>query len=394
MILRAGSLKSGELEGLKFIVAGGGFYGSVMAERIASDMGERVVVVEKRTHVGGNSYSEKDPETGIERHKYGSHIFHTGNAKVWEYVNRFCRFNGYRHRVAAAYKGRLYPWPIDLDTINGFYGTNMSAAEAERFLRAEGAVGDIPAPRNLEEQAVSMMGRRLYEVFVEGYTSKQWDRHPADLPPDAIKRLPVRFSRSAGYFSDKWQGVPEEGYGELFRNMLSHPKIQVYPGTDFFEIRELIPASCRIIYTGPVDEYFGYMFGRLGWRSLVFEEQVIAAENFQGMAVVNYPEISVPFTRIHEFRHLHAGTPAPAGKTLIAREYPADRAAGREPLYPVNAAADKEIYARYSVRGRLESGTIFGGRLGGYRYLDMDQAVAEALETYELRIRKADRAYG
>lgn len=375
--------------GLQYLVVGSGFYGSVMAERIARDKGLRVVVLEKRGHIGGNCYSENDPGTGIEWHCYGSHIFHTGDEQVWAYLNRFCSFNSYRHKVLTRRGGRTYTMPIDLDTINAFYGTEMTAGEAGLFIRREAAGEAVPVPANLEQQAVSMYGRPLYEAFIKGYTAKQWGRHPKDLPPEIIARLPPRFDRQPAYFNDPRQGIPREGYGKLFENLLSHPKIDTYLNTDFFDLRRRLPAGCRIIYTGPVDRYFDHACGTLDWRSLRFEKETFKAGDFQGTAVVNYAEESVPFTRIHEFRHFHEERAYPADRTLLAREYPCECAAGREPYYPVNTAGDREVLARYAARIRADGRLIPGGRLGTYRYLNMDQCVASALEVYEREIKNA-----
>ena len=376
-------------EGLKYLVVGSGFYGSVMAERIAADKGGRVVVLEKRGHIGGNSWSENDPETGIEWHRYGSHIFHTGDEQVWAYLNRFCAFNGYRHKVRARCGRRSYALPVNLDTINSFYGTALTPDEAEAFMRGEAAKERFAVPANLEEKAVSVFGRPLYETLIKGYTKKHWGLHPKELPPETIGRLPLRFDRGTDYFGDPRQGIPLEGYGKLFSNLLAHPGIDVYLNTDFFDVKDRLPEDCRVIYTGPMDQYFGCEYGTLGWRSLRLEKEALPAGDYQGTAVVNYSDESVPFTRIHEFRHFHAERAYPADRTLIAREYPCECGPGREPYYPVNTGADRELLARYAARAKADGRLLLGGRLGTYSYLDMDQCVASALAAYEKEVKNA-----
>jgi UDP-galactopyranose mutase len=373
-------------EGLEYLVVGSGMFGTVIAELIARDKGRRVVVLEKRGCVGGNCHSANDPETGIECHSYGSHIFHTSNEDVWKYVNRFCLFNNYRHRVLTRYRNRVYPMPINLGTINSFYGMDMDPVEAEAFIREEIAKEHIGKPANLEEKAVSLIGRALYEAFIKGYTSKQWGHPPKDLPSDAVERLPMRFGYKSDYFDDRWQGIPLGGYGKLFENLLDHPNIEVFLNTDFFDVRRLVPSTCTVVYTGPVDRYFGYMHGTLSWRSLSFEKEALSVGNFQGTTVMNYAEESVPFTRIHEFRHFHEERDYPANRTVIVREYPRVWDTDRDPYYPVNTAQDRKILARYNAECAKEDRLILGGRLGTYRYIDMDQAVDSALRIYEQKI--------
>lgn len=376
-----------DLNGLKYLVVGAGFFGAVIAERIAADLGERVLVVEKRPHIGGNSYSEDDPETGIECHLYGSHIFHTSDEAVWRYINRFAGFNAYRHKVLTRYGDRVYLMPINLATINSFYGLDLSPTEAEAFIREEIAKERIADPKNLEEKAVSLVGRPLYEAFVKGYTLKQWETDPRELPADIITRLPFRFSYKGDYFNDPWQGIPLVGYAALFRNLLSHPNIEVRLDTDFFAIRHLVPEGCRVVFTGPVDRFFDYRFGTLAWRGLRFEKEVVAVGDFQGTSVMNYAESSVPFTRIHEFRHYHDERTYPADKTVIFREFSLTARQGQDPYYPVNTKADRETYALYQAAAAALPGVTFGGRLGNYLYLDMDKTIAAALKTYREQFR-------
>jgi UDP-galactopyranose mutase len=379
--------RSAVFEGLDYLVVGSGLFGSVIAERIAHGEGRRVVILEKRDHVGGNAHSAVDPQTGIECHSYGSHIFHTGDRGVWEYINRFCSFNHYRHRVLTRCAGRVYQLPINLATINAFYGRDMTPAEGEAFIRGEISKEKPGKPADLEEKAVSMTGRPLYEALIKGYTAKQWGRPPKELPPEVIARLPVRFDYRSDYFDDPLQGIPLEGYGALFKKLLDHPKIDVFLNTDFFEIRHLVPRTCTIIYTGPLDKYFDYKHGALRWRSLSFKKETLPTGDFQGTTVMNYAEERVPFTRIHEFRHFHGERKYPADRTVIAREYPEAWNTDKDPYYPVNTPEDRKVLARYNAESGKTGRLILGGRLGTYSYLNMDQAIAGALRAYERSIK-------
>lgn len=377
-----------DLNGLNYLVVGAGFFGTVMAERIASDLGQRVMVIDKRDHIGGNSYSAMDPETGIECHCYGSHIFHTANSNVWEYISRFSDFNSYRHKVLTRYQGRTFSMPINLSTINSLYNLDLTPAEASSFIREEAAKEGIHHPANLEEKAISLIGRPLYEAFIRGYTIKQWQTDPRDLPESIITRLPVRSGHNYDYFDDRWQGIPWDGYGKLFERMLENPLIGLQLNTDFFAIRDQVPPGCKVIYTGPIDRFFDYRFGVLGWRTLRFEQEVVQTRDFQGTTVMNYADPEVPFTRIHEFRHYHPERAEyPADRSIIFREY--SLACGREddPYYPINTARDRELYEQYRKLGEQLPNVLFGARLGTYRYLDMDKVIEQALEMYENRLK-------
>lgn len=377
-----------DFRGLKYLVVGSGFFGSVIAERIARDKNEKVLVIDKRPHIGGNSHSEIDNETGIECHTYGSHIFHASNEKVWRYINRFCTFNSYRHKVLTRYKSKIYQMPINLHTINAFYEKNLCPGEAENFMKSEIAREGIRNPVNLEEKAISLIGRPLYEALIKGYTTKQWDTDPKKLPANIITRLPVRYNYKSDYFDDPWQGIPSEGYHAIFKKMLADPNIEVHLGTDFFDVRRLIPGTCKIIYTGPIDRFFDFKFGKLGWRTLTFEKSTYHLGDYQGTAVMNYAEVSAPYTRIHEFRHYHEERKYPDDKTIIFREYSKGSGKDDEPYYPINTDEDKMILERYQNECEKNKNVIFGGRLGMYKYLDMDQTIAQALETYEKRIKR------
>lgn len=375
------------LENLKYLVVGAGFFGSVIAERIAVDKGERVVILDKRDHIGGTSFSGVDEETGIEYHKYGSHIFHTSIQEVWRYIHGFCSFNSYRHKVLTSYDKKIYPIPINLETINSFYKVNLTPAEAEEFIKREVKKENIVNPTNLEDKAISLIGRPLYEAFIKGYTIKHWGTDPRNLPANIITRLPVRFNYKSDYFDDPWQGIPSEGYGELFKKILAHRNIDLYLNTDFFDIRNLISADCCVIYTGRLDQFFDFKYGLLNWRTLRFDREIYQVPDFQGTSVMNYAEVSVPYTRTHEFKHLHEERKYPAKNTLVFREYAKDLAAGDDPYYPLNTLKDKEMLSKYRQEALKLNNVIFGGRLAEYKYLNMDQTVASALKIYNEKIK-------
>ena len=370
----------------RVVIVGAGFYGSVMAERFANDLGWDVLLLEKRGHIGGNSWSCPDPDTGIEVHAYGPHIFHTSHEGAWHYLNRFTAFNQYRHTVWARRKGKVYPLPFGLAAINLLLGQSLSPSEAREWVRGEVAREGIGEPRNLEEKALSLVGRTLYEAFVKEYTEKHWGRKAADLPAYVITRLPVRYTYDVGYYNDRWQGIPIGGYGALFRRMLAHPRIEVRLHTDFFDVRNSLPPHDLLIYTGPLDQFFDYRHGRLGWRSVRFEREVPGVPDFQGTSVMNECDGSVPWTRTHEFKHF---TPELAfDRTVIFREYSFAPGPADDLYYPVRTDADLAIRAKYTAEAAACPHVVFGGRLGAYAYLDMENTVSTALEMYDgLKVR-------
>ena len=373
----------------RYLVVGSGFSGAVLAERIAEELGEPVLVLERRDHIGGNAFSSVDEETGIECHRYGSHIFHTRHEDVWRYVLRFGAFSSYRHHVLTEYRDRVYSMPISLDTINRFYDRNLKPHEAEAFIREEAGKAGIRVPENLEEKAISLVGRPLYEAFVKGYTWKQWNRDPRELPPEIINRLPVRASYNTEYFSDPYQGIPLDGFGTLIGRMLAHPRISVRTGVDF-DAHMLEGRDAQVFYTGMIDRYFGYRLGELEWRSLRFEYETVPVADYQGVSVMNYADRDVPFTRIHEFKHYHPEREAvfTSPRTVICREYPQDFARDREAYYPVNNATNQTLYGNYLELAKKEAPQVsFCGRLGGYRYCDMDVAIKMSLDLFEQRVR-------
>lgn len=375
-----------DLTGIKYLVVGAGLFGSVMADRIARDKNERVAVIDKKPHIGGNCFSDVDKETGIEFHMYGTHIFHTSNECVWKYINEFTKFNGYRHQVLTIYRDKVYQMPINLETINTFYGINLRPFEVKAFLDAEIKKENITDPQNLEEKAISQIGRPLYEAFIKGYTEKQWQKDCKLLPMSIINRLPFRKNYDESYYFDFWQGIPFDGYTAIFDQMLHHKNIELYLNTDFFEITDRIPSSCFIIYSGNIDRFFGYRFNKLEWITLEFEKEVVNVEDYQGTAVMNYAERSVPYTRIHEPRHLHPERSYTTQKTLIIKEYP-KLDSGANPYYPVNTYENHEILQKYLDERAKHLNVIFGGRLGDYKYYDMDKVIESALDVYETKIK-------
>ncbi|WP_084129426.1 UDP-galactopyranose mutase [Demequina sp. NBRC 110055] len=365
------------------VVVGAGLFGLTVAERMAA-AGRRVTIVDRREHIGGNAYSEVDAATGIEVHRYGAHLFHTSNARVWEYVNRFTAFTDYTHRVYTTHRGEVFPMPINLGTINQFFRSAHGPDSARALISEQAAEMAGRTPANLDEQGVSLIGRPLYEAFIRGYTAKQWQTDPRELPASIISRLPVRYSYDNRYFSDTWEGLPVDGYTAWFERMVDHPLIDVRLGEDFLAADAVVGraatlGSVPVVYTGPLDLYFDYAEGDLGWRTIDFEWETLATGDFQGTSVMNYADEDVPYTRIHEFRHFHPERTYPSDRTVIAREFSRAAVRGDEPYYPVNTPADRERLEAYRALATAESGVHFGGRLGTYQYLDMHMAIASAL---------------
>ena len=368
------------------VVVGSGFFGLTIARQAADELGLRVLVIEKRAHIGGNAYSEFDPVTGIEIHKYGSHLFHTSNERVWEYVNRFTKFNNYQHKVWAKHQGQLYQMPINLDTINQFFGTKFSSEEAKEFIQGQLSEDEATNASNLEERAIALIGKPLYEAFIKGYTEKQWQTDPKLLPADVINRLPMRFTTEHRYFNDKYEGLPLNGYTAWLENMADHSNIQIRLDTDFFDIRAELDSAVPIVYTGPIDKYFDFEFATLGWRTLDFQDEVVGIGDYQGTSVVNYSDLDVAFTRIHEYRHLHPERNYQTESTFISREFSRFASSADEPYYPVNTEADRQQLSQYRELIKQENGVWFGGRLGTYQYLDMHMAIASALTLFDNEI--------
>lgn len=364
-------------------MVGSGFFGLTVAERAASQLGLDVLVLDRRSHIGGNAYSAPDPDTGIEVHVYGAHLFHTSNERVWQYVNQFTAFTGYQHRVWTTYRGRTYAMPINLATMTAYFERSMSPAEARALVAEQAAEIATSEATNLEEKAISLIGRPLYEAFIRGYTAKQWQTDPKELPAEVIARLPVRYTFDNRYFNDTYEGLPAQGYTAWLERMADHPRIEVRLETDFFDLREELRGQVPIVYTGPVDQYFDYAEGELGWRTLDFEREVLPVGDFQGTSVMNYADEDIPFTRIHEFRHFHPERDYPPDKTVIMREYSRFAERTDEPYYPINTPEDRARLLAYRDLAAGEPGVLFGGRLGTYRYLDMHMAIGSALTRFD-----------
>ena len=353
-----------------YLIVGAGLFGAVFA-RQATDSGKTCLVVERRDHIGGNIYTEE--VEGVTVHRYGAHIFHTSSREVWDYVCRFAEFNHFINTPLANYEGKLYNLPFNMHTFNQMWGVT-TPDEAKAIIAAQrGEITDTP--KNLEEQAISLVGRDIYEKLVRGYTEKQWGRSCTDLPPFIIKRLPVRYTFDNNYFNDPYQGIPKAGYTALVERLLEGVEVRL--GVDYLTCRdELNALADKVVYTGPIDAYYDYCYGALEYRSLRFEHEIPDTDNYQGVAVVNYNERQVPYTRIIEHKHFAFGK---GDKTVITREYPADWTPGAEPYYPVNDEKNQALYERYRLLAEAEDKVLFGGRLGQYRYYDMDKVVAAAL---------------
>lgn len=365
------------------LIVGAGFYGATLAERIATQLGRRVLVIDRRRHIGGNAYTERDPATGVEIYRYGPHLFHTSNEDVWNYLRGFTAFTAYRHRAFSTYRDKVYPLPINLATICQFFGKRLSPNEARGMIAEQAAELGDRQPANLEEKAISLVGRPLYEAFIKGYTAKQWQTDPRDLPAQIIARLPVRYTFDDGYFNDRFQGQPVDGYTAIFEKMLAHQFIETRLGVDFFDIKPLLPKALPVVYTGPIDRYFDHSEGELGWRTIDIDLEVMDTPDHQGTAIMNYADEAVPYTRVVEYRHFNPERQHKSDKTLIGREY--SRFAGRadEPYYPIDTRQDQAVYRRYLDRAAEERDLHLGGRLGTYRYLDMHQAIGAALKAFE-----------
>ena len=369
------------------VVVGTGLFGLTVAERCASDLGLRVLMLDRRSHLGGNAYSELDPDTGIEVHQYGAHLFHTSNTRVWEYVNRFTGFTSYQHKVFTNYRGQIYSMPINLATICSYTGRAMTPDEARALVAEQAGEIDAANARNLEEKGISLIGRPLYEAFIRGYTAKQWQTDPRDLPPEIINRLPVRYNFDNRYFNDTYEGLPTDGYTAWLTRMADSDKIEVRLDTDFFDLREDLVGNVPIVFTGPVDQYFDYAAGDLSWRTIDFDYEVKPVGDFQGTSVMNYADEDVPYTRIIEPRHFHPERDYPSDKTVVMREFSRFAEKGDEPYYPINTAEDRERLLTYRDLARKEDQVLFGGRLGTYKYLDMHMAIGSALSVYDNKIR-------
>ncbi|WP_217184502.1 UDP-galactopyranose mutase [Streptomyces sp. AC495_CC817] len=373
---------------MDLLVVGSGFFGLTIAERAAA-AGRKVTVIDRRHHIGGNAYSEAEKETGIEVHRYGAHLFHTSNATVWEYVNRFTTFTNYVHRVYTTHKGVVFPMPVNLGTINQFFQSAYTPDQARALVREQAGEFDVKTAANFEEKGIALVGRPLFEAFFRDYTAKQWQTDPQKLSGDIISRLPVRYTYDNRYFNDTWEGLPTDGYTAWLERMADHPNIEVKLDVDYFDDSQPLSKKATVgqvpvVYTGPVDRYFDYAEGALSWRTLDFEQEVLDVRDFQGTSVMNYPDMDVPYTRIHEFKHFHPERKDvyESEKTVIMREFSRFAERDDEPYYPVNTAADRDGLLAYRDLAKGEKDVHFGGRLGTYQYLDMHMAIGSALSMW------------
>ena len=358
-----------------YLIVGSGLFGSIFAYE-AKKRGKTCLVIDKRSHIGGNIYT-KEVE-GIQVHEYGAHIFHTCDREVWEYINQFAEFNHYVNSPIAIYKDELYNLPFNMNTFSKLWGIR-TPQEAKQKIQEQIADLQIENPRNLEEQALSLVGKDVYQKLIKGYTEKQWGRDCKELPAFIIKRLPLRFTYDNNYFHDRYQGIPIGGYTGIIENMLDG--VDVLLNTDYFEwIQEHPDVAEKVVFTGMIDQYYDYCYGELEYRSLRFETELLDEENYQGNAVVNYNEYEIPYTRIIEHKHFEYGTQP---KTVITREYPATWKKGDEPYYPMNDDKNNTLYAKYKELATKENKVIFGGRLGMYKYFDMHHVIDEALKCVE-----------
>lgn len=369
-----------------YLIVGAGFFGAVIAERIATQLNKKVLIIDRRDHIGGNCYSERDKETGIEYHTYGTHIFHTSSEKVYDYLSKFTKWNSYFHQVLTIHKGKVFQMPINLETINSFYNISLRPYEVEAFLEKEKSKEQYPSPKNLEEKAISLIGRPLYEAFIKGYTTKQWEKDPKDLPASIINRLPVRNNYNETYFNNaKWQGIPLDGFTKIFERMLDHPNIEVRLSTDYFDIKSSITPKAKTIYTGPIDKFYNYDLGRLEWRTVYLRKEIVPYSDYQGTSVMNYADTDVEHTRVHEPLHLHPERDYQNSKSVVFYETSGHNP--DDPYYPIKNNRNQELYRSYKELADKEENIIFGGRLGTYSYYDMDQVIAQALAIFDTKVK-------
>jgi len=391
-IIRLPAFEPGVFVTADLVIVGSGFFGLTIAEQAATELGLKVVVIDRRHHIGGNAYSETEEQTGIEVHRYGAHLFHTSNERVWEYVNRFTTFTNYVHQVYGVHKGEVYSLPINLATINQFFRANLTPGQAQDLIKEQAGELAGTDPQNLNDKGIQLIGRPLYEAFIKHYTGKQWQTDPKDLPAEIISRLPVRYNYDNRYFNDKYEGLPTNGYTAWIEKMAEHPNIEVRLNTDFFDesheySKNKVVGKIPVVYTGPVDRYFDFVAGDLSWRTIDFEEEVLDMGDFQGTSVVNYNDDDVPFTRIIEPRHFHPERGYQTEKTVIMREFSRFAESGDEPYYPINTPDDREKLLKYRDLAAGEKDVLFGGRLGTYKYLDMHMAIGSALSMFDNKVR-------
>ena len=364
------------------LIIGSGFYGAVLAERFAKVLNKKVLIIERRNHIGGNCYSDIDKKTNIEYHKYGTHIFHTANLRVWNYINKFTEFNNYRHQVLTNHKNKIFQMPINLETINSYFKKNLNPIDAEKFINKKTKNFKKYKFKNFEDKAISQIGKELYKAFIKGYTQKQWGKSPKYLPESIFNRLPIRYSYNEDYYPQiQFQGIPKAGYTEIFKNLLKNKNIKI-KFNETFKLNYKIKPKFLTIYTGPLDSLLNYKFGKLEWRSLVFKKQSKNVKDYQGSAVINYPDLKDKYTRIHEPKHLHPERKSFESKsTLIIKEYSLKN--DKEPYYPINDEKNRVKHRKYKVEVSKIKKFDFGGRLADYAYYDMDMTISAALKKFE-----------
>lgn len=375
------------------VIVGAGLFGLTIAQQAVEHTGKRVHIIDIRSHIGGNAYSYFDEKTGAEIHKYGAHLFHTINERVWKYVNRFTEFTGYVHRVYTTHAGEVFPLPVNLGTINQFFHASYTPAEAKAEIEKQaGEYADVD-PKNLDEQGKKLIGQPLYDAFIRNYTAKQWQTDPSELPASIIRRLPVRFTYNNRYFKDTWEGLPADGYTAWFERMIDDPRITVSLGVDFFDEsqpynKKALVGRVPVIYTGPVDRYFDYELGELKWRTVDFKEKRYAEDDHFGCAVMNYADSDVPYTRAIEYKNFNPERydRQNHNETVVWEEYSRFAERGDEPYYPINTDEDRTLYAQYKAKAAEEPQVVFGGRLGTYAYYDMHQVISSALAAYDEQV--------
>ena len=375
------------------VIVGAGLFGLTVAQQAVEKHGAKVEIIDVRDHIGGNAYSYMDKETGAEIHKYGAHLFHTSNPRVWEYVNRFTEFTDYVHRVYTTHNGEVFPLPINLGTINQFFHAHYTPAEAKALIAEQAGELAGTDPANLNDKGISLIGRPLYEAFIKNYTAKQWQTDPSELPAGIIKRLPVRFNYDNRYFRDTWEGLPKDGYTAWMERMIDDPRIHVTLNTDFFDEsqplnKKALVGKVPVVYTGPVDRYFDYELGDLKWRTVDFKEVRYDEGDHFGCPVMNFADSDVPYTRAIEFKNFNPERKDSQNpdKTVVWEEYSRFATREDEPYYPVNTAEDKALYEQYAAKAAQEPKVVFGGRLGTYKYYDMHNVIYTALTAYEEQV--------
>ena len=375
------------------VIVGAGLFGLTVAQQAVEKHGAKVEIIDVRDHIGGNAYSYMDKETGAEIHKYGAHLFHTSNPRVWEYVNRFTEFTDYVHRVYTTHNGEVFPLPINLGTINQFFHAHYTPAEAKALIAEQAGELAGTDPANLNDKGISLIGRPLYEAFIKNYTAKQWQTAPSELPAGIIKRLPVRFNYDNRYFRDTWEGLPKDGYTAWMERMIDDPRIHVTLNTDFFDEsqplnKKALVGKVPVVYTGPVDRYFDYELGDLKWRTVDFKEVRYDEGDHFGCPVMNFADSDVPYTRAIEFKNFNPERKDSQNpdKTVVWEEYSRFATREDEPYYPVNTAEDKALYEQYAAKAAQEPKVVFGGRLGTYKYYDMHNVIDTALTAYEEQV--------